>query len=346
MNGLAQPAAPMSKHTPNPAALRQAQLVQAIELQTRGADAQAIAAFRALLESNPDDPISLYSLGALLMKVQDRAGALAMVDHGVRVAPGFAPLWFARGTVLQGLDRKTEALASYDEAIKLKPDYVDALLNSGVVLREMQQHGQALLRFNQVLASEPNHESALGNCGILLTEFKQSDKAIAMFERLLAINPGYAYGPGLLCYERLHACDWTGLHESARAIVDAVRAGQRACKTLGLMAISGRASDHFLAARIFAQHWFPKAHAPLWRGERYNHPRLRIAYVSPDLREHPVSHLMAGVFEGHDKSRFETWAISLGGDDGSRLRQRIHASFDHFIEARGVPSQQIAQADA
>ena len=127
MNGLAQADAPMSKHAPNPAALRHAQLVQAIELQTRGADAQAIAAFRALLESNPDDPISLYSLGALLMKAQDREGAFAMVEHGVRVAPGFAPLWFARGTVLQGLERKTEALASYDEAIKLKPDYVDAL---------------------------------------------------------------------------------------------------------------------------------------------------------------------------------------------------------------------------
>ncbi len=340
---LAETEDPMSKHAPHAAALRQAQLVQAIELQTRGADAEAIVAFRRLLATNPNDQISLYSLGALLMKSGDRNGALAMLEHGVRVAPGFAPLWFARGTVLQGLDRKVEALASYDEAIKLKPDYVDALLNSGVVLREMQQHGQALLRFNKVLESEPNHESALGNCGILLTEFKQSDKAVAMFERLLRINPDYAYGPGLLCYERLHACDWTGLHANARAIVEGVRAGRRATKTLGLMAISGRASDHFLAARIFAHHWFPKVHAPLWRGERYGHARLRIAYVSPDLREHPVSHLMAGVFEGHDKSRFETWAISLGRDDGSRLRQRIHASFDHFIEAGGVPSQQIAQ---
>ncbi|MEY8878674.1 MAG: acetylglucosamine transferase, partial [Leptothrix sp. (in: b-proteobacteria)] len=63
----------------------------------------------------------------------------------------------------------------------------------------------------------------------------------------------------------------------------------------------------------------------------------------PDLREHPVGHLMAGVFERHDKSRFETIAISLGIDDGSRLRGRMQACFDRFIDARAMSSRQIAE---
>ena len=52
---------------------------------------------------------------------------------------------------------------------------------------------------------------------------------------------------------------------------------------------------------------------------------------------------MAGVFEHHDHSRFETIAISVGVDDQSRLRTRMQAAFDHFIDVRGMGAAQIAQ---
>jgi protein O-GlcNAc transferase len=317
--------------------------IRAIELQNKGMDAEAIAAFRKILAGNPNEPVALYSLAALMMKARATDEALTLVERGVVAAPLFAPMWFARGTVMQALGRREEALRSYDEALKIKPDYTEALINSGALMRDMHRHKDALERFNQVLQFDPNHTSALGNCGILLTEFKRSDQAIGMFERLLALNPDYPYGPGLLAYERLHICDWTGHDALSAQIVAGVRAGKQVCKTLGLMALSDQAEDHFLAAKIFAAQWFPAAAQKLWRGERYGHQRLRVAYVSPDLREHPVGHLMAGVFERHDKARFETFAISVGVDDGSRLRDRMKNCFDHFIDMRGEGSRQIAE---
>ena len=44
---------------------------------------------------------------------------------------------------------------------------------------------------------------------------------------------------------------------------------------------------------------------------RYRHDRIRVAYLSADFRGHPVSHLLAGVLECHDKSRFEITAMSF-----------------------------------
>ena len=324
-------------------------IIQAVELQNAGRIAEAEPRFRAILAADPNQPIALYSLAVILMQAPRSPGgnttvqALALVDRGVAAAPHFAPLWLVRAMLLQAIGRKEEALQSYDEAVRVKPDCTEALINSGALLRDMHRHVEAIERFNQVLTIDPNHESALGNCGILLTEFKRSDKAIAMFERLLAINPDYAYGLGLLIYERLHACDWTDLATTSQRITEGLRAGKRVCKTLALMAISGSASDHFLAARIFSRQYCPKQPVSLWQGERYAHDRIRIAYVSPDLREHPVGHLMAGVFERHDKSRFETIAISLGVDDSSRLRARMRNAFDHFIDVRGQDSLQIAR---
>jgi hypothetical protein len=67
-----------------------------------------------------------------------------------------------------------------------------------------------------------------------------------------------------------------------------------------MMAISDFAGDHFQSARIFGEHLYPTGSKRLWQGEVYRHDRIRLAYISPDLREHPVGHLMAGVFEHHD----------------------------------------------
>ena len=125
--------------------------------------------------------------------------------------------------------------------------------------------------------------------------------------------------------------------------MEGVRSGKRVCKSLAFMSLSDEARDHQIAAQIFATHHNPGRTTALWTGERYRHQKIRLAYVSPDLREHPVGHLMAGVFEQHDKSRFETIAISLGIDDQSRLRARMLKAFDQFIDARDMSSVQIAQ---
>lgn len=223
-----------------------------------------------------------------------------------------------------------------------QPDYIEVLLNSGALLRSMFRHREALERFNRILAINPDHTGALANCGILLTEFKQSEAAIGMFQRLTTVAPDFDFGLGLLLYEQLHICDWRSFDALAAQIIDGVRAGKRVCKSLAFMSVSDQAPDHLRAAKIFANHHCPPSTKRLWTGERYGHDKIRLAYVSPDFREHPVGHLMAGIFERHDKDRFETIAISLGVDDRSRLRQRISTSFDRFIDASAMGSLQIA----
>lgn len=318
-------------------------LFHAVELQGQGRTAEAETLFRAFLKEQPDNGIALYSLGVILLKDNKANEAFELLTQGTQLTQDFAPLWFAYATVQQALGMREEALVSYDRALALKPDYIEVLVNSGALLRDMHRHGPALERFNRVLMINPNYETALGNCAILLTEFKRSEEAIAMFDRLLTINPNYDYGLGLLCYERMHACDWTQFDDTARRIIEGIRADKRVCKSLGFMAISDDAADHQKCARIFASQRFPSVYPPLWRGERYKHRKIRLAYISPDFREHPVGHLMAGIFERHDKNRFETTAISLGIDDQSRLRTRMLNAFDHFVDARMMGTRQIAE---
>jgi predicted O-linked N-acetylglucosamine transferase (SPINDLY family) len=321
----------------------QDQLIQAVALQNQGSIDQAVALFNKVLSVDRGNAPALYSLAVIALNAGNPDEVLRLCESGVASAPAFAPLRFVKGAALQSLGRKEEALASFDEALKLEPNATNVLINSGVILRDLLRHGEALERFNRALTLEPDNVAALGNCGILLSEFKQGEHAIRMFKRLLELDPSFPYGPGLLCFEQLHICDWRDLPVLSAQIVEGIRAGQRSCKTLAFMSISDSASDHLADAKIFARHMYSQDLPPLWNGERYKHDKIRIAYVSPDFREHPVGHVLAGVIEHHDRDRFELVGISLGVDDQSRLRSRFEKAFDRFVDARTLGSRQIAE---
>lgn len=327
--------------TPEPS-----RIVRAVTLQNAGRIEEAEALFHQCLADNPNDPVALYSLGVIQMRRDDPQSAdaaLATTSHATRVVPQFALGWGLHGAVLQAHGRYAEALVAWEEALRLKPDYAEILLNSGALLRKLHRHAEALARFQQLLQLQPENKAALGNAAILLSEFKRTGDAIRAFEKLLELDPQVDYGLGLLLYERLHICDWQGYAELKSGIEQGLAEGRRTCKSLALMAVCDDAAAHQQSARLFAAQHFPPARQRLWNGEVYRHRRIRLAYLSADLREHPVGHLVAGVLERHDKSRFETFAISIGIDDGSRLRERMLQGFEHFVDVRGWGTRQIAQ---
>ena len=45
-----------------------------------------------------------------------------------------------------------------------------------------------------------------------------------------------------------------------------------------------------------------------------------------DFHNHATAHLTAGLFEAHDRSQFETTAISLGPDQAGEMRERLKGS--------------------
>jgi predicted O-linked N-acetylglucosamine transferase (SPINDLY family) len=72
------------------------------------------------------------------------------------------------------------------------------------------------------------------------------------------------------------------------------------------------------------------------------HTRLRVAYLSSDMRDHAVGQLLAGVLEAHDRDHFETYCFSSAPDDASELRRRLERGFEHFINVLGWSDRAIA----
>lgn len=317
-------------------------LYKALELQSQNRMEDAEYIFQHLLSENEKDFVSLFSMAVIEQHRGKPEKALEYVDRGVAVRPDYALLWYNRGVILQSIKQLEKAVESYDHALKIDPKHIEAMTNRGAVLVELKRHKEALLNYEELLRVDPNNAKALNNRGIILTDFKKYDIAIATFERLLQLSPEYDYALGNLAFAKMHACDWKQLQDISKLAIDGVRAGKQVCKTQPLLAITGDPADHLLCARIFGQQHCPP-HEPLWNGERYDHKKIRIAYMSPDFREHPVGHLTAGIFEHHDKEQFEIIAISLGIDDNSSLRKRMLDAFDKFIDVRQMSSRNVAE---
>lgn len=63
-----------------------------------------------------------------------------------------------------------------------------------------------------------------------------------------------------------------------------------------------------------------------------NNDRLRIGYFSSDFREHATMHLITGLFENHDKKKFEIYAYDYSIPDNSEYRRRFLSAIDHHID--------------
>jgi predicted O-linked N-acetylglucosamine transferase (SPINDLY family) len=102
------------------------------------------------------------------------------------------------------------------------------------------------------------------------------------------------------------------------------------------------------AAEIYSQNKYPLAAQPMWSGQRYEHKKIRLAYVSCDFNLHPAALNNVGVWERHDKDRFVLIAISYGQvhqEDEmvqGHMRSRLVRAFDKFLDVGDKSDEQIA----
>jgi protein O-GlcNAc transferase len=242
---------------------------------------------------------------------------------------------------LLALGRPRDALPYYERYLAADPNSAEAWHNRGVAFAQTKRYGEALSCYDRALALFPASAQTWNARGKVLIEEERYAEAPADFDKALALDKEYPYAAGYRLLSKLWCCDWGGLDESRAEIVSGLRGEKRVIQPFGALMTLNDPKEHFNAARIWlaGRHGAPQA---LWRGERYRHERLRIAYVSGDFRNHPVAHLLVGALEHHDRGRFETIGISFGADDGSAIRRRVLDAFERTVDARGMSDLQIA----
>src|SRR5205085_4527623 len=244
------------------------------------------------------------------------------------VSPPLAQL--QRANMLLSAGRLEDAIHAYDACLTSQPNSGEAWHNRGIALARTRRFAHAAQSFGRALALYPESAASWHNRGLAFAELGEFHQAIRDHARALSLNPQLPGVVGDLVLAKLNCCEWQDLEIERRRISEQIQRGVPAIAPFGHLLISDSPAEQLQCARMWMASHAPAA-APLWRGERYPHDRIRIAYVSGDFRGHPVGAVMLPVFKQHDRGRFETFAISFGADDGSEVRRHIMASVDHSI---------------
>lgn len=304
--------------------------------------AEALASCDRALEINPASVDAWCLRGGVLLRVKRPAEALNAFDRALALAPDSAEAHNDRGTALRTLKHPQQALAAYEKALHLRPQFAEAYCNVANLGLDAGRYEEALGICERALSVRTDFPDALNLLGTTLRGLRRYEEAAAAYEKILAKDPRFGQALSHLLVSRAHVCNWLDREAQASQIIERIVGGECASAPHAFLWVCDRAPLQLECASLYTREEFPAAQ-PLWQGERWRHERLRVAYLSADFADHPVAHLIAGVLEHHDRSRFETFGVSLHGDPGvSPMGLRMQQAFEHFHDASEAGDREVA----
>jgi protein O-GlcNAc transferase len=317
--------------------------VALLQLQRFG---DALTDFETVMAARPDDAELLNNRGVALWNLKRPAEALASFDRALAIEPGFVEVWGNRGLALRDLARFEDALASYDRLLGILPDNAVAWNSRGNVQRDLKRFDDAIGSYSRAIKIRPSYAEALNNRGYTYwADKREGAPALADLERVMALDPDHPYVLGEILHLKMYGGDWAEFEKLKSEIETGIRLGQRAARPFMFQAVSTSPEDLQACSRIWARDlYFEVAGTPRHDpASRKDKAKIRIGYVSGEFREQATAILMAGLYESHDREKFEVIAIDNTGTASGAMRERLEKAFDRMIDI-SVLSDEAAAA--
>jgi predicted O-linked N-acetylglucosamine transferase (SPINDLY family) len=272
---------------------------------------EAIEEYRQALALKPDFAEAWNNLGNALRKTGDIAGAVDAFLKATSAAPTFATALHNLGLAYEGMFRPDLAVDAYRRLVGLRPRDPDAHYNLANVLKESAQIDAAVDEYETAISLRPDFVEAHHNLATALKDAGRLDDSLAEFTRAQDLRPNAFTAGSILCTAHFHPA------------YDARR----------LSRMHAEWNRQYAEPLAPASGDFPNVPDP----ER----RLRIGYVSPDFREHPVGRFFLPLAWHHDRNQFEVFCYTdVARPDA--ITDAIKSRVDIWQPTRALSDEQLA----
>lgn len=307
---------------------------------------QATRYFQNAVSLNPSYAIAWNNLGAVCQKKKDHQAAAQCFQKAIQINPSYPEACLNLGISFFELGRSEDAAGLFQKAIDLRPAYDKAHFHFGLLLQKFRNDYKALEHFQKAVELNPNNDEYARTLGDHLLVKKDWALAICALEKALELNPGNPHNLARLFHARQLVCNWDSYHQTVDELWRKCEVEIQEGKPTSVGPFQSLTMPWSLSQlRQIARH-----HSNAYRAlpgisqkTDLQNPRLRIGYVSGDLYDHAVGHLLHGFFEKHDRSRFEVFVYTFSPADGSVYRKRIEQGAEHFVDVSALDSRQLAQ---
>ncbi|HEX4793878.1 MAG TPA: tetratricopeptide repeat protein [Humisphaera sp.] len=284
----------------------------AVEHHRNGRAAEAQAIYRRILLGQPEHADALHMLGLLAAQGGHAADGIALIERAISIDSSKADFFADLGLAYAGTGRTSEAIAAYRRAIALDPASLSALNNLGNLLKNLGEIDEAVTYLHKASELRPDLPEPLANLANALKERGDLDEALACLRKAASRGDHPQVASNLLFTMHFDP---------------AVTPEQ-------LFEEHSRWDERYAAA--LAREIQPH------RNDRTSDRKLRIGYVSADLRNHPVGRFMLPLLENHDRESFEVFCYSgTRREDETSARLKSHC--DTWRQIAGTSDAQLAQ---
>lgn len=318
-------------------------------LSKAGKWAEALRFFEQALAQEPEDDVYLINAAHVCLHLQRMEDVVRYASLAISRNPKAALAYVLKAKALNALQRHAENLTflhTWSDELQSTHDY---WFHLGLAHHGMQQHREAINAFLQAMQLKLDDELTHYYLGSAFYEAGLKEEAAECFRTSLTLGLGRhaLHVHGLLAFAERENCRWELVREELRSIqallegftlADAVMTSPFAH-----LSLTDDPFHHLKISTLMANTWANLSRVVPRPSCSSKGSRIRLGYLSGDFHQHATCVLMAEVFEQHDRERFEVFAYSHGIDDGSAMRQRVMAAFEHFVDLRGLSDEQAAQ---
>ncbi|WP_439814101.1 O-linked N-acetylglucosamine transferase family protein [Zavarzinia sp. CC-PAN008] len=266
--------------------------------------------------------------------------------------PTLFAVYFNYAVSLSELPDAAGAINALRATIALKPDFYPPQINLGSLLDQVGQADRAVATWLALAEGLPSVTGdavtykalALKQAGRVL-EVNNSDAAAEdALARALDLNQDQPDVVQHWIALRQRQCKWPVIqewgHVKRRTLIGGISPLSAACHTDDPMfqLANGAAYNR---GQVGLPTRPPELGTPVTPATR-KPGRIRIGYVSSDLREHAVGFSMTEVVELHDRAAFEVFAYYCGVPAQDSTHKRIKANVDHWTDLTGISDEQAA----
>ena len=260
-------------------------------------------------------------------------------------------VYFNYAVSLSKMGDRPGCINALRECIRLKPDFYPPYINLGRALEDGGQLGGAVGQWMALANSLPsvNGDSvkhklmALQQIGRVLEGTGHDAAAEDVLKQSLDISPNQGDVIQHFVALRQRQCKWPAVigwdHVDAKVLMAGISP----------LSLANHSDDPMFQLARANRYSRELVGAPKSRPREFSAPgsgrksgKLRIGYVSSDLREHAVGFGLTDLFETHDKAHFEVFAYYCGINRPDSTQARIKQSVDSWFEINGLSDQQTA----
>ena len=306
---------------------------------------EAIIQWEKAINLNPKYYFGYNNLGSAYFEINKFDRALQNFNKALQINDKYFEAFYNRGNVFFKLNDLNKALENYQQSVFIKSDYIPAIQRKAVIFKKLEKFDEAIREWDKLISLSSNEIHAYFQKGDLLFAQNKLEEALISYENAYLLDSEKSFLFGSIIHTKAKMCEWTNYNENIEELKTKIINNKKIATPYTALTLYDDPSIHLKTSKIWLNfHEDENLKNKNSFLDLKKNEKIKIGYYSSDFRTHAMGHLLVGLFELHDKSKFEIYGFYFGPKIKKEdlISKRIIKCFDRFEDVSLKNDQDVA----